>query len=212
MEKIPSSLLRFLEKVEYARSFLKGEIRFGLLDYYRKIDGSRQDDKEGHVSIYWNQKAPQVIIDKNTGEIIGESVSNQNIHCMGTSLNPYYILSTAHPEGDIELLKKKYGQFIVRINDPLALLKRIKLAWRDHYLAFNGRAFVIPAVYNKDEVLDPDPYLLSPPQYSYSQKPSSSMEDQEYRYVLVCSVYVQRKLEDSITIDVRDCSDICSLE
>jgi hypothetical protein len=83
MKEIPSSLLRFLEKEEHAHAFLNGEIRFGLLGYYKKIEGARQDEKEGCVSIYWNQKASQVIVDKQTGEIIGKSVSNQNIHCSG---------------------------------------------------------------------------------------------------------------------------------
>ncbi|MFH1935420.1 MAG: hypothetical protein ABIN18_28095 [Pseudomonadota bacterium] len=211
MTKIPNSLIRCLEKEEYAHSFLKGEIRFGLLDYYKKIEDSRQDKKEGEVSFYWNQKAPQLIIDKKTGEIIGKSESNKNIHCIGSSLNPYYILCTSHPEADIDILKKKYGQVILLINDPLKLLERIKIAWSNHPLAFNGCAFIAPVVYNKEGVLEPDPYLLSPPEYSYSQKHSSDMEDRECRYVLKCRVDTNRKLQDVLFLSVPNCSDICSL-
>jgi hypothetical protein len=208
MKEIPSNLLRFLEKEEYVHSFVRGEIRFGLLDSYKEIGDSRQDQKEGQVSFYWNQKAPQLIVNKQTGKIIGESESNQNIHCIGSSLHPHYILSTAHPEADIDALKEKYGQFIVRINNPLKLLERIKFAWCNHELAHNGNAFIAPAIYNKDGILEPDPHLLSPPSYAYSQKPSSCEKDREYRYVLRCSV--DSGLQAYLTLNVPDCNDICS--
>lgn len=212
MREIPSNLIRFFEEEKYAHSFLKGKIRFGLLDSYKKREDSRRDKKEGETSIYWNQKAPQVIIDKKTGKIIGECESNQNIQCSVFSLNPYYLLCTSHPEVDIDLLKKKYGHFIVRINDPLKLLERIKAEWCNHCLAFEGCAFIVPVVYNKDEVLEPNPFLLSPPEYTYSQKPSSFMEDQEYRYILMRSVNGKRNLQDYLNLKVPDCDDICSME
>jgi hypothetical protein len=78
-------------------------------------------------------------------------------------------------------------------------------------LAFNGTAVIAAVAYNKDGVLEPDPYLLSPPEYSYSQKPSLYMEDQEYRYVLTCSFDKTRNMQDNITLNLGDCSDICIL-
>ena len=211
MEKIPNSLIRFLEKEEYAHSFIKGEIRFGLLTYYRNIEDSRQDDKEGKVSFCWNQKASQLIIDEKTVKIIGRSESNQNIQCGVSPINPYYILCTSHPEAYIDLLKKKYGQVILLIKDPIKLLERIKVAWSNHPLAFEDCAFIAPVVYNKDEVLEADPYLLSPPEYSYSQKPKSYSNDREYRYVLMCRIDTNHNLPDNFTLSVPNCSDICSL-
>jgi len=50
MLAVPNSLLRFIEQEEYALQFIAGQIRFRLLDYYRSIEGSRRDEKEGLVS------------------------------------------------------------------------------------------------------------------------------------------------------------------
>jgi len=37
-------------------------------------------------------------------------------------MNLYYILCTAHPHVDVPMMTDKFGTFIVRISDPLALL------------------------------------------------------------------------------------------
>ena len=204
MKDAPSNLLRFFDKDEYARGFLEGQIRFGLLDRYRTIEGSRRDEKEGQVSFYWNRKAPQITIDKSTAQVVGQSESDQNIHYSGCSLNPYYILCTSHPEASIPSLTQKFGRFVVRIQDPLALLERIKVAWQNHHFALDGCAFLAPVVYNKDGLLEADPYLIAPPHYSYSQKPNSFEEEREFRYLLQCSVDTKRTWEDFLTLRLPD--------
>ncbi len=212
MKNVLGSLLRFFEKEEYARSFVEGEIRFGLLDRYKTIEGSRKDEAEGRVSFYWNLKAPQLRIDRKTREVVDRTESDQNIHGSGLSLNRYYILCTSHPEADLAVLSEKFGRFVVRINDPLSLLQRIRAIWQKHQLALDDdSAFVAPVVYNKNGLLEPDPYLIAPAGYSYSQKPSSFEQEREFRYVLICSVDDKRTFENFITLTVGDCSDICSL-
>ena len=67
------TLLRFFEKEQYAVTFLRGELRFGLLDRYRTIEGSRRDDKEGQVSFDWNVNAPEVLIDRKSGEVVAQA-------------------------------------------------------------------------------------------------------------------------------------------
>ena len=208
--RIPNTLLRFFDKEEYTHRFIGGKIRFGLLDRYRTIEGLRKDEREGQVSFYWNQKAPQIIIDKKTRQVVGQAVSDKNIHCSGVSTNPYYILCTSHPEADTRILAEKFGQFIVRINDPIALLERIKAAWQSHRWALHGYAFIVPVVYNKDGLVEPNPYLIAPWGYTYSQKPKSFEEEKEFRYVLECTVDTERTLENKLTLSLPDCSDICS--
>ena len=195
MEALPNSLLRFIEQKEYALQFIAGQIRFGLLDYYRSIEDSRRDDKEGLVSGVW-----------------GQEESDQNIRYRGRSMNPYYILCTAHPNVDVPMMTAKFGAFIVCINNPLALLERIRPVWKKHPLAFADNARIAPVVYNKDELLKMDPSLHVPPEYSYSQKPKSKKDEQEFRYVLTCTYSnANRDLGDDITLDVGDCRDICTL-
>lgn len=193
MLAIPNTLLRFFGQKEYALQFIAGQIRFGLLDYYRRIEGSRRDEKEGLVSGIW-----------------GEEESDKNIRYRGRSMNPFYILCTSHPDVQMPMMTKNFGAFVVRISDPPALLERIGLIWRKHPLAFADNARIARVVYNKDELLKRDPYLNVPSDYSYSQKPKSNRCEQEFRYVLTCSA-TKRNLSDDLTLDVGNCRDICAL-
>ncbi len=191
MTNDPSSLLRFFSKEEFARQFVAGEIRFGLLEYYRGIEDLRRDEGEGQSSVYYK-------------------VSDNIIHSKVSSLNRYYILCTSHPEANVSRLARKYGRFMVRINNPSVLLDRVKLAWQTHDLAVDRGAFMTPVEYTKDELRDADPYLLSPPQLTYSQKRKSYEEDREHRYFLKCRVDLQRVWENHLILTLDDCADICS--
>ncbi len=220
MKEVPNKLLRFWKLEGHARAFIEGKLHFGLLDHYRTIEGSRQDDKEGLTSFYWNLKAPEVTICTKTGKIVGRGISKENIHYSGSSINPYFILSVAHPDADPQILASKYGNFIIQIDEPEVLLQRIKLAWHTHPWSLNGYAELAEVIYNKDEILEPDPFLLGPSDHSYTQKHKSHgegrdfrsyEEDKEYRYVLECSIDANRKMEDHLVLRVPNCSDICSL-
>lgn len=78
-------------------------------------------------------------------------------------------------------------------------------------MALKNGAFIAPVVYNKDGLLEPDPYLIAPFHYSYSQKLKSYEDEKEFRYVLGCKVDADREWEDSLTLTLGDCGDICSL-
>ena len=211
MAEIPSSLLRFFDKEEHALGFLNGEIRFGLLDVYRTIEGSRRDETEGRVSFSWNKKATEILIGEESNQIIAVRESDQNIHCSSSSMNRYYIMCTSHPDANVKYLAEKFGPFMVRIDDPLSLLERVKREWQSNGLAQKDGARIAQVEYNKDGLLEPDPYLTVPVHYSYSQKPTSDKQDREFRYVLTCKVDVNRTWEEFLTVRVDDCSDICSL-
>jgi len=211
MKDVPSSLLRFFHEEEFARRFVAGEIRFGILEYCRGIEDSRRDASEGQSSVYFKVKAPQLIIERKTGRTIDVTESDENIHSTVVSLNRYYMLCTSHPEVNISTLASKYGRFMVRINSPLALRERVKRGWQTHDLALDGCAFIAPAEYTKDELRDADPNLLSPPHLTYSQKCKSYEEDREYRFLLECKVDTQRAWENHLTLTLPDCADICSV-
>ena len=154
-------------------------------------------------------RAPQLIIEKQTGRTIGVTESDKNIHSTVISLNRYYILCTSHPEANVSRLASKYGRFMVRINNPSELLERIKAAWQTHELALDGCAFVASVKYTKGELRDADPYLVSPPHLTYSQKHKLDKEDREYRYLLQCKVDTKRSWADHLMLTLPDCSDIC---
>lgn len=188
----PTSLLRFFAQEEYARQFIAGEMRFGVLEFYRGIEDARRDDSEGRSSVYFRAPHP--------------------IHSTVTSLNRYYIVCASHPEADISRMATKYGRFMVRINSPQELLARIKVAWQNHALAIECGAFIAPVEYTKDELRDADASFLSPAHLTYSQKHRSYEEDKEFRYLLKCKVDYKRAWENHVTLRLPDCGDICSLE
>lgn len=191
MIEIPNSLLRFFTKEVHARQFLSGSAKFGILEYYREIEDVRRDASEGRSSVYFRAPHP--------------------IHSTVISLNRYYILCASHPEADVSILARKYGRFMVRINNPQELLARIKVAWQNHELAIECGAFIAPVEYTKDELRDADALFLSPPHLTYSQKHRSSEEDREYRYMLKCRVDVKRVWESHLTLTLPNCEDICTL-
>ena len=212
MVDIPNGLLRFFDREAYARKFIEGEIRFGLLDRYRKIEGERKDDTEGRASVDWNAKAPQLDIGRSSGHVVAITESDRNIHADVSSVNRYYILSTCHPDVSVQKMATKFKSlFVVRIHDSLGLLERIKAAWQTHPLANAGHAEIIPVVYNKGGLRDPDPFLILPSEYSYSQKPARYEEEKEFRYVLECKVDATRTWRDSLSLALGACGDICSL-
>ncbi len=185
---LPNTLLRFFTTEEYARQFVAGSIRFGVLEYYRGIEDVRKDTTEGRSSVYFRADVP--------------------IHSTVTSLNRYYVLCASHPEVNVPRLASKYGRFVVSINDPLQLLDRIKAVWKNHDLAIDNGAFIASVEYSKDGLRDADPLLLSPPHLVYSQKPRLYEEDREYRYLLKCKVDVKREWETHLTLAISDCGDI----
>jgi|GEM_PF-2341771 len=210
MVHVPSSLVRLFDKEEFAHEFITGKLRFGVLEFYRKIEDSRRDESEGHASVYFSRKAPQLIIGKYTRRAIAVSKSDQNIHSTFFSLNRYYVLCASHPEADTCRLASRYGRFLVRISSPFVLLERVKAAWQSHDLALEGCAFVAPVEYTKDELSDADEYLIAPPHLTYSQKHKLHEEDKEYRYVLQCRVDASRTWDERLTLVLPDCTDICS--
>jgi hypothetical protein len=190
---VPKALLRTFEREEYARQFLMGNIRFGLLQHYREMEDARADETEGRASIRWDLET--------------DNPTLHNAMYTGTSLNPYYILCTSHP-GACGKQLAKFGSFVVEINQPLKLLERICDAWRNDSRS-SSNAFITPVLYNKDALAAPPPYFIAPPSLVYAQKPASYSREAEYRYVLCCRVGTTE--DPFLTLRVGPCYDICSV-
>ena len=63
---------------------------------YHIIEGARQDRQEGKVTFQWNVKAPNYRIN-DAGKLVYNGPSDQNIRFHRESINPHYIMCTAHP-------------------------------------------------------------------------------------------------------------------
>jgi hypothetical protein len=188
---VPPVLVRTFEREEYARQFLAGDVRFGLLQYYREIEDGRRDEGEGRASIRWNLEA--------------EDPALHNVTYTGTSLNPYYVLCASDPKR--KGTAANFGAFSVQIDRPLKLLERICKAWKSDARA-SGEACVVPILYNKNDLVAPPPYLIAPPCLVYAQKATKHSHEAEYRYVISCRVGLPE--ESFITLRLGPIDDICS--
>jgi hypothetical protein len=157
------------------------------------MEGCRGDEAEGKASIRWNLEA--------------ENPSLHNVTYGGTSLNLYYVLCAFHP-GVCRDHIAEFGSFVVRINEPLRLLERICDAWKNDPRS-SSDAFIVPVLYDKNELVSPPPYFLAPPCLVYAQKAAKYSEDAEYRFVLGCKVGTEEQV--FLTLKVGRCGDICSL-
>jgi hypothetical protein len=191
---VPSALRRVFHSKEHALQFMAGDIRFGLLRYYRQLEGWRGDETEGRGSVQWNLQTTNPDL--------------HNVNYSLSSLEPYYVLCCSHPSV-CKCHLTKFGSFIVSINDPLKLLERICAAWNGDDRA-SSSPFITPVLYNKGELVEPPPYFIAPPCLVYAQKPPSYSEDREYRYLLECKAEAKQK-DDFLTLNVPACTDICSL-
>ncbi len=192
---VPRTLLRFFSKEEYAQSFIAGKVRFGLLNFYKTVEDSRRDKTEG--TAIWNWK-------NLPNPIYGES----------SSITTRYILCSSHPKAERSVLAKRFGPYIVQINEPMTLKERINFEWRSHPWASSPLApspcIIKQVVYNKGESLEATEGLIPPWDYSYCQKPRKIFEvEMEFRYVLACSGDPKRVLENCLWLTLPDCSDIC---
>jgi hypothetical protein len=215
MIEIPPTLFRAFEKEEYALALIRGEVRVGLLEYYRSVKGPRRDKQEGRAHLILEKKGPQEIHDLQTRQVVGTAPSDINVDYAGQLTTPYYILCTMHPDVP-QPARLKFGRYVVRIESK-PFLERIHEAWKNHSWSSVSQAFIAPVEYNKGEMVDLDDNFEPPPQYFYSQKPRYSpegepyFEEREYRFVLPCTPEVRKIVTPHLTLEIGDCRDICSL-
>lgn len=189
---LPSTLLRAFEKEEYARQFIKGHLRFGLLEYYRRVEDCRQDRTEGKASL-----------------TLAGGPDHWSAYYSLSSPNPHYIICFSHP-AVCTCTISKFGKFVVCINNPAKLIERIREVWKhDDRRSLSSPDSIWPVVYNKDDREEIASDILYSSCLVYTQKAPAYAMDREYRYVLKCQSGTKR--EESLTLDVGNCSDICSL-
>lgn len=177
-------VFKAFSKIEHAEAFVEeGRFRMGSLKNYRKIeDGERRDGAEGHGHIRVLEQAHFDANDTGYFDVTGCSV-HRGIH---TELgNPIYIFSTSLPEVNLNSLKSKFGQFIVRIDAPKQLAhdmtEHLKLRPEKYAGGIEGR-FVS---YNRGEIIDMEPDNFQRTSLSYSQKPTKFIGECEFRFVAI---------------------------
>jgi len=185
----PPILYRCFKSKEDAINFIEeGKLRFGNLNYYKNIeDQIRQDNTEGEGSLKVPGMVTKVAVDKN-GNIKNIYEEKGHIHLKTSSGNAIYIMSCLYPpNNDISKIPSKFGNHIVKINNPIQFGQEITRNLTDNA---TNKGLVVECVrveYNKSETSPSELDKTSQWKLSYSQKPPNFKNEYEYRLVIIGS-------------------------
>ncbi len=186
MSRFPIILYRAFEERQHAEDLVNlGKFRLGLMETYKSIeDRSRQDKREGESSSYIKTNVREVKIDRETMEVIDIKSVPGRLHLRGSLIEPIYLMCTAAPTVDLTYLREKFGNWIVRINDPGRLLSDLCNAMPTNPNVEIGECSLEAVSYTKDEDVGSDPESFEAVRLNWTQKPRDSCRDCEYRYVV----------------------------
>jgi len=164
----------------------QGIIRFGLLNYYKNIeDAQRQDSTEGHGSLHVLGIVKTIDISRVTGDVVDVRKEPGHIHLHAHRGNPIYILSCIFPpDNDISCITSKFGDYIVRINDPKRLGQEITNKRRENS---ENRTPIecVKVLYNKGHQINEELDRNTRSKLAFSQKPSNFKDEYEFRLVAI---------------------------
>jgi hypothetical protein len=206
MSTKPACLYRAFTEREHAVQFSNGIIRLGLLSSYKETeDAQRQDESEGESSTYLKRDLPVVTISKHTMEIIATGSSPGLLHFRGTNINPKYLLCTSGPGVDLNLLRNKFGNHVVKINSPIRLLNDInRVSPISSKMEFIGKCTLDEVCYSKDQIQDLDPDSTEAVRLSYLQKHPKFSVECEYRYIVMAKPCVKgEKPENHVLFNIN---------
>lgn len=183
---LPKILYRTFSKEIYALDFINnGRFRLGLIDHYAKIeDEKRIDQTEGESSSYVKTTVQDVTINQAKSEISLVEDKSGYLHVRGSRVNPLYLLCTSGKEVDLDFLREM-GGFVVRVNDPTALLNDIENAEPiNSKMEKRGKCIIEKVLYTKGQIENFDPDSIDAVKRSYTQKPPSFKNECEYRFIV----------------------------
>lgn len=202
--KNPKYFYRFFPKKEYRTQFIKGRIRFGSLDLYKKIEDARRDTDEGSVKGKYQTNVETITIDPSGNKIIDSQIKFGDMYISGESLNGHYILSLCDDNIDIEKQARKFGQYAVKILDINSLDYRLNKSKKiDSQI---GKIKLIKVKYDRDNYLPVTKYQTLPYEYHFSQKSTLFSDEFEWRFVIITEP--KSKTEDHIEIMIAPVEDI----
>jgi hypothetical protein len=183
----PPQLFRAFTEERWARAFVEeGRLRFWPVQHFVDLeDPLRADPSEGsaHLQIRGDVTAVHIGSD---GQVRLTEESGY-INFQSSFVNPVFIYCFSYPpDGDVQRLPRKFGDFVVRIDDPRQLARDVT-----RQMTNDGILRETPVVechrvsYNKGmkEEVSPDHFTRT--RLNYTQKPVSFSGEYEYRFASV---------------------------
>jgi hypothetical protein len=196
MKKYPATignylpvLYRCFNEDKYARAFVeRGQIRFGLLRYYKEIeDQIRKDSTEGKGSLHIPGNVTKIGLNRN-GDVSRVWEVPDHLHFQTTSGNAIYILSCVYPPcNDVLKIPTKFGTYLVRINNPAKFGQEITNWLYAGPEDTRTRSVVecVRVLYNKGHKVNEEMRQDTRWKLSFAQKPGKFAEEHEYRLVVI---------------------------
>lgn len=182
VQSIPNLLFKSFEKVEYAESFIAGNVRFSTLKYFREIEDVRRRDKTEGVG-QAQVDGEMLIVDLDMKTISSQPGVESLI--VATNLSEHFICCFSVCEPDhFNDLPRKFGRYCVRVNSPAALFQDLaKAMTADRGLSKNPPVLEADQVrYNKDAHFLARPNRDDELRLAWSQKPACFSDELEFRY------------------------------
>lgn len=163
-KQIPSFLYHAFSKQEYASDFIaRGLFLMRLPEYYRKIEDTKRKDSTEGIGRF------------KTGNTEHETL---NLNCK-------YLLCCSGPEVDLNLLKCKFGAYIVKINDPLHFAQDVTSWLHNERIPLMWDAAWKKVCYNKDQALLEKFSKEQYAEFGYIQKDPKFSDEYEYRLIVI---------------------------
>ncbi|MBI3353053.1 MAG: hypothetical protein HY036_10810 [Nitrospirae bacterium] len=205
MNTNPAFLYRAFDKEEYAFQFINnGRFRLGSLENFRKIkDENRQDESEGESRIYIKGELPVFSFNKQEAPPVNLTDIGTVpgfFHSWGKWMNPTYLFCTCGPNVDLNIIRKKYGIYIVKINAPMRFLAEINSSNAvNSKMEFTRtrKCSLEKVCYSKDQIQELDPDPIKETRLNYLQKHPKDSDDYEYRYIIVAKSCANEEVPES---------------
>lgn len=167
-----------------------GRIRLGALHTYRRIESTgRRDSSEGEARLLIPSDVTTVHLDRQTLQVVGESVAPGHLNYSGSWHNPLYAFCVAGPEVRADHLRRQFGSHVVEIFNTPAFLTELESALARLQLTDREILFVdsCSVRYDKDGVGEYP--QVNRDRIYYAQKPPHSdfPLDCEWRVVVALS-------------------------
>lgn len=160
----PHVLYRAFETHEYADAFTNGKFRMGALSTYKQIENSnRCDSSEGD----------------------GHYTDGNGVNTRFQLGNDVYVLSCSKANVNLKFLRKKFGRYVVRINEGRRLASDIRSYMEQRGIYNFGGVKGINVSYTKGAVVTEDLDPMDRAILSISQKHRCFSEEFEYRFYTI---------------------------
>lgn len=208
----PPYFYKAFDNKEYAENFIeKGEMRFGSLESYRKLeDPARQDVTEGYCQMIVSGNGSQPENDFDVTENNDEGFSCM---CMEYGAACFAFCVSDHNVSLSHL--RKIGEFIVKINSPVQLEKEIKAFCQFSIAGWPNSDAYFPSLreihYSKGAAINDNVSDISLLWLSTCQKHDTYSDDCEHRYLLDSGVPVGNCTKDHVMVNLNKKLGFCEL-